>query len=101
MARSVKKQPRLGRPPSVLSADTRRRIADAAEKCFALNGYDKTTNKDIADEAGLTSGALYHYFDSKQSLYLTILAEHQQMVLARFTDLAATESHVIDKLCAI
>lgn len=91
----------LGRPPSSLSAATRRRIVDSAEKCFALYGYDKTTNKDIAEEAGLTTGALYHYFDSKQSLYVAVLSDRSQLILERFLEVQSGEATAIDKLCAI
>jgi AcrR family transcriptional regulator len=35
-------------------------------------GYDQTTMKDIAAEAGITSGALYHYFDSKQDIFVAV-----------------------------
>lgn len=92
---------RLGRPPASLSAETRARIIAAAQRCFAHSGYDKTTNKDIAEAAGLTTGALYHYFDSKQTLFLTVLREKQQVILESFTSATAATDGALQKLCAV
>lgn len=92
---------RLGRPPAATSAETRRRILVAAQKLFAQYGYDKTTNNDIAADAGLTTGALYHYFDSKQALFLAVLAEQQGRILERFEQAAAEQATVVEKLCAV
>lgn len=43
-----------------------------ARKLFARDGYDATTNKSIAEASGITSGAIYHYFDSKAELYAAV-----------------------------
>jgi AcrR family transcriptional regulator len=99
MARA--KTRRLGRPSGAISVETRDRILKAGEKCFAQFGYDKTTNKNIADEAGLTTGALYHYFDSKQDLFLSVLQQQQQFVLSSFESVAEQETTAVDKLCAV
>lgn len=84
-----------------ISADTRERIIRAGQKRFALHGYDKTTNKDIADEAGLTTGALYHYFDSKQNLFMAVLREEDARVLEAFEQAVATVDGAVAKLHAI
>lgn len=63
-------QPRRpGRPSDADSAVTRERILSGARAAFAANGYDATTNKMVAEAAGLTAAALYHYFPSKADLY--------------------------------
>jgi AcrR family transcriptional regulator len=92
---------RLGRPPASASEDTRERILTAAQKCFALRGYDKTTNKDIADEAGITAGALYYYFVSKRELFAALLAEHGALVVSELAAAAAQHDTVVNKVCAI
>ena len=46
----------------------RERILDAAEACFARTGFHRTTMHDICREAGVSPGALYVYFDSKEAL---------------------------------
>lgn len=55
-----------------LKPDTQRarraRILDAAEQCFVRSGFHRTTMHDICREAGISPGALYLYFDSKEAL---------------------------------
>lgn len=49
--------------------DTRRKqIIDAAYRCFARKGIHQTTMRDIYAEAGLSAGAIYHYFSSKEEI---------------------------------
>jgi AcrR family transcriptional regulator len=51
------------------------RILDAAEACFARTGFHRTTMHDICKEAGVSPGALYVYFDSKEALFEAIVEE--------------------------
>jgi AcrR family transcriptional regulator len=69
---------------------TRRRILDAAMEQFARHGYAQATLSDIAASAGVTSGALYYYFDNKPALIRSLFEEHTREVVARFS--AAAES---------
>lgn len=46
----------------------RQQIIDAAYRCFARKGLSQTTMRDIYDEANLSAGAVYHYFDSKDAI---------------------------------
>lgn len=48
---------------------TEERILATAEKLFARNGYDAVSTKQLAADAGVTIGALYHHFSSKEALY--------------------------------
>ncbi len=52
----------------IKARNTRRRIVVAATHLFARQGYHKTTITDICRRAGLTSGALFHHFASKEDL---------------------------------
>lgn len=52
----------------------RREILAAAFQCFSRHGFHATTMQEIAEEAGLSAGALYRYFDGKQAL-IEALAE--------------------------
>jgi AcrR family transcriptional regulator len=63
---------RLGRPADTDSTDTRERMVVCARERFATEGFDGTTNKRIADDAGVSSAALYHYFPSKADLYVAV-----------------------------
>jgi AcrR family transcriptional regulator len=73
-------KPRLGRPPATNSADTQERILLVARHAFAEMGYGVTTNKDVAQRAGITTGALYHYFDSKTAMYWAVFDDVQRTV---------------------
>ncbi len=52
---------------------TRERILHAAEECFARDGYDAAGVAVICERAGVTKGAFYHHFPSKQALFLATL----------------------------
>jgi len=52
------------------SAETRERILQAALDLFHSKGFELTTMRDIADRAGLATGAAYYYFDSKDAIVL-------------------------------
>ncbi len=73
----------IGRPKGINSEDTKRKILDAARTCFAKTGYASTSNKDIADKAGITPGSIYHHFDNKADLFLSVHREMQEIVVAR------------------
>jgi AcrR family transcriptional regulator len=65
--------------------DTGARIRDAAVRLFAARGYAATGIREIADDAGVTTAALYHHMGSKQDLLLTIMrdAMHEMIDGAR------------------
>jgi AcrR family transcriptional regulator len=52
---------------------TRARILQAAEDCFARRGYDAASVAEICRAAGVSKGAFYHHFPSKQALFLELL----------------------------
>jgi AcrR family transcriptional regulator len=57
----------------------RSQILDAAWSCFALKGYHQTTMQDICEESGLSPGAIYRYFDSKDDI-LRAINERSQVI---------------------
>ena len=75
---------KLGRPRAVDSIDTRVRLLAAARKCFGENGYEKTTNAQIAEVAGITTGAIYHYFPSKVEMYAAVFEGVQDFIYSEF-----------------
>ena len=95
------KAPRLGRPPASNAAETRQRIITTAAELFAANGYGVTTNKDVAEQAGITTGALYYYFDSKLEMYLAVYAELAARVNERLIGAMEAESTFAGKLRAV
>ena len=64
--------------PQQRAIETRRRIVDAAYQVFARRGYGQATVDEIGDEAGVSVGALYHHFASKEELFRAILDEHMR-----------------------
>lgn len=55
-------------------ADVPRRLLQHATKLFAKKGFDRTSVQEIVEAAGVTKGAMYHYFDSKDDLLYEIYA---------------------------
>jgi AcrR family transcriptional regulator len=55
------------------SEETRIKIIESAIKLFSSRGYNKASVDDICEEAGISKGAFYHHFESKQALFLALL----------------------------
>ena len=55
------------------SEETRARIIESAVKLFSNRGYNAASVDDICTEAGISKGAFYHHFESKQALFLGLL----------------------------
>ena len=55
------------------SEETKAHILDAALDCFSERGYDATGVAEICQRAGVSKGAFYYHFASKQALFLTLL----------------------------
>src|SRR5713101_9420138 len=91
------------RPVTPKAEETRERIVDAALKLFRDEGFDETTMRDIAAEAGVATGAAYYYFRSKEELVMAFYmrtAEEARMLLPpalqRSSDLRKRLRTVID-----
>lgn len=65
----------------------REQILGAAMACFARQGYRSTSIEDIVRESGLSVGALYTYFPSKEDIFLAIADRRTQDTLARLREL--------------
>jgi len=59
-------------PRSRKGVQTRARLLEAAKKIFEENGFLEARISDIAERAGLSHGAFYHYFDSKEQIFREI-----------------------------
>lgn len=90
----------LGRPRDGVSAATRERLLEVARQCFARDGYAATTNKAIAEAAGLTAGAIYHYYESKADLYAAVYGEVQRLIRRAFEEATAPVESFIDRVSA-
>lgn len=61
-----------GGPRSRKGVQTRARLLEAAKEIFEENGFLEARISDIAERAGLSHGAFYHYFDSKEQVFREI-----------------------------
>jgi TetR/AcrR family transcriptional regulator, fatty acid metabolism regulator protein len=61
--------------------DKRRQILDAAVRVFARQGFHSTRVSDIADEAGVAYGLVYHYFRSKEQVMNELFKERWSLLL--------------------
>jgi AcrR family transcriptional regulator len=75
----------------------RRQITEAAITCFARDGFHRTSMADIVRESGLSPGAIYHYFDSKDDVIEAIAVDRHDRE-AELNRGALAES---DPLCAL
>ncbi len=78
------------------SDETRARMLEAALKLFRERGFESTTMRDIAKEAGAALGAAYYYFDSKDAL-VTAFYERAQMDLAPLVEDALSKTKRLEE----
>jgi AcrR family transcriptional regulator len=71
------KRPRTRRPDETKSEATRRHLLDKALALFQKKGVEQTTMRDIAKAAGLSLGAAYYYFPSKEALVFAYYEDNQ------------------------
>jgi len=65
-----------------LAPEKRERILEAAAKEFTAHGYDGASLNRILDNAGISKGAAYYYFDDKADLYTTTVLFYSQELIA-------------------
>jgi TetR/AcrR family transcriptional regulator, fatty acid metabolism regulator protein len=80
------------------AADKRRLILDAAVRVFARGGYHGSRVGDIATEAGVAHGLLYHYFSSKDEVLESVFRENFGELLERFRVVEASDEPAPEKL---
>ena len=83
------------------TVDKRRVILDAAVRVFARQGFHTCRVSDIADEAGVAYGLVYHYFQSKDEVLDTLFLERWDVLLAAIRETDEQAEMARDKLFAI
>ncbi|HEY2258321.1 MAG TPA: TetR/AcrR family transcriptional regulator [Solirubrobacteraceae bacterium] len=83
------------------AVDKRRVILDAAVRVFARQGFHTCRVSDIADEAGVAYGLVYHYFSSKEEILDTLFLERWDVMLAAIAESDASQRSPRDKLYAV
>ncbi len=72
-------------------ADRRRQILDAGIRVFARQGFHSCRVSDIADEAGVAYGLVYHYFKSKDQVMNELFTERWSLMLAAIEEVDAED----------
>jgi TetR/AcrR family transcriptional regulator, fatty acid metabolism regulator protein len=85
----------------VAPVDKRRLILDAAVNVFATRGFHHCRVSDVADEAGVAYGLVYHYFDSKEEILNTLFLERWDVMLEAISEIDARDLPVREKLYSI
>ena len=80
------------------AVDKRRLILDAAVRVFARQGFHHCRVSDVADEAGVAYGLVYHYFDSKEEILNTLFLERWQVMLDAIAEIDTRDVEVREKL---
>jgi AcrR family transcriptional regulator len=83
------------------TADKRRLILDAAVRVFARQGFHACRVSDIADDAGVAYGLVYHYFASKDEVLDTLFLERWGVMLELIREVDAKPLPAREKLQAI
>ena len=82
----------------VRSEVTRRKILDAAIDVFGEVGYAAAGWNTIIERTGMTKGALYHHFDSKESLASAIIEEGSDAIFVAFRNVCGTSSPALENM---
>jgi TetR/AcrR family transcriptional regulator, fatty acid metabolism regulator protein len=78
--------------------DKRRQLLDAAVRVFARKGFHASRVGDIAEEAGVAHGLLYHYFKSKDQVLEAVFHENWSILIARIESVEETEEPAADQI---
>jgi AcrR family transcriptional regulator len=81
--------------------ETHKRILEAATRCFGESGYDATGVAKICQEAGVSKGAFYHHFSSKQALFLELLAQWMDEMDRQLEILGGEAADASDRLLSM
>jgi TetR/AcrR family fatty acid metabolism transcriptional regulator len=86
---------------STAAAEKRRLILDAAVRVFARQGFHTCRVSDIADEAGVAYGLVYHYFSSKEQMLDTLFLDRWDVMLAAIAETDASDRPPREKLRSV
>jgi TetR/AcrR family fatty acid metabolism transcriptional regulator len=86
---------------AMAAVDKRRVILEAAVRVFARQGFHTCRVSDIADEAGVAYGLVYHYFASKDEILDTLFLERWELMLAAIDEADRAHPAPREKLAAI
>lgn len=97
----VRKTVAEGRLRAYDPVQTRKSIIKAGLKLFKKNGFYSTAVKDIADEAGVTKGAFYHHFETKEDLLVLIHEDYLDYQIEATRKAVESGGTAAARLCAV
>ncbi|HEY45218.1 MAG: hypothetical protein AMJ88_04175 [Anaerolineae bacterium SM23_ 63] len=83
------------------SEETRARLLEAAERSFAQQGFDATGVATICQVAGVTKGAFYHHFSSKQDVFMELLRRWLEGLDLQMTRLREDTASIPEELLSM
>lgn len=81
--------------------ETHRRILEAAATCFGESGYEATGVARICQEAGVSKGAFYHHFSSKQAVFMELLTQWMEEMDRQLEILGGEAADATDRLLSM
>ncbi len=81
--------------------ETRNHILEAARSRIGHKGYDATSVSEICRDAGVSKGAFYHHFASKQEVFMVLLNGWLDDMGRQLSALASTSGTIPDRLCSM
>lgn len=78
--------------------ETHQTIMMVAQQLFATKGYNGTSMNDIVKESGVSKGAIYNHFESKERLFLSLLGTQTEAGLHQLESLFSAEDTSVDKI---
>jgi AcrR family transcriptional regulator len=95
------KMPRTKEQNKELKLNRKKMIADSGLKVFCVKGFEGTQMTDIAKEAAISHGLIYHYFESKQDIYNYIMENFTKSITEKINAVTNAENNNRKKLEAI
>jgi AcrR family transcriptional regulator len=95
---AVKGDARHRRTQPERRAATRAALIAAARQLFAAKGFAGAGREEIVERAGVTRGAMYHHFASKEALFRAVYEEVEDEVMARVADAAMSAAEPLEQL---
>jgi len=85
-------------PKEEAALNRKEQILEAAAALFADNGYYKTTTADVARAVGVTQPYVFHFFKTKESLYLAVLEQAYQRIYHAFSTVEAPPEELAEAM---
>ena len=81
--------------------ETHQKIMQVAQQLFATKGYNGTSMNDIVKESGVSKGAIYNHFESKEKLFLELLEGQTSLGMSQLEMLLSDTENSIEKITKI